>query len=134
MGAHAQRIIALLSDAGSRAERRRLCEELLCEWLPLDDVRYREAVLRQTFAVAARTHLELRPHAEALRTTMTVVVNRLLAQARKVGGVPAELDLDLATAHLCAVLDGLAVQGALGHPGPVPALRDVLHHHLATLS
>ncbi|MBB4742961.1 AcrR family transcriptional regulator [Actinoplanes octamycinicus] len=128
--AHAERILALLGTAGSRDERRRLSEELLAEWLPLDEQRQREAVLRHTFTMAARTRAELLPQARALRESMAAVVRKLVETARTNGGLAADLNVDLEAARLCALLDGLSLQGIGAAPGP---LRQVLRHHLDAL-
>jgi AcrR family transcriptional regulator len=132
--AHGDQIMESLATAGGRAERRRLAEELLAEFLPLDEARRREAVLRHTFLAAARTRPALRPHATALRATMAAVVRLLLEGATAAGGVPADLDLDLEQQRLGALLDGLSGQAALsGEPDPAQQ-RAVLRHHLATLT
>ncbi|BEL07138.1 TetR family transcriptional regulator C-terminal domain-containing protein [Actinoplanes sichuanensis] len=124
--AHAEQIFA---NADNRAERRRLSEALLEEWLPLDGDRHRETVLRHTFTVAARTRAELSPHAEALRDTMIAIIHRVLTSARDQGGLSPEIDIGLETARLHALLDGLSLQG-LTEPRHV---RRVLRHHLDAL-
>jgi AcrR family transcriptional regulator len=124
------------ADSGGRAERRRLSEELLAEWLPLDDARHRETVLRHTFTVAARTRPELRPQADALRDTMIAIIHRVLTGARDQGGLSPDIDIDtdadidLETARLHALLDGLSLQG-LTEPRHV---RKILRHHLDGLT
>ncbi|GAA2702436.1 TetR/AcrR family transcriptional regulator [Actinoplanes palleronii] len=128
--AHTERILASLATAGDRAERRRLSEELLAEWLPLDEAREREAVLRHTFTVAARTRPELLPHARQLRRSMATVVHKVLETARSAGGLAADLDLERESARLCALLDGLSLRAVTGSPGP---LRDLLRAHLDAL-
>ena len=128
--AHATRIRDSLASAGSRAERRILCVRLLAEWLPLDEARRREAVLRHTFLVAARTDEQLREHADALRDTMAAIVRRVLSEARAAGGLPPALDVELETVRLCALLEGLSAPGALSARDVGPGPLDVLRHHL----
>jgi AcrR family transcriptional regulator len=120
------------SPAGSRARRRRQSEELLAEWLPLDEARHREAILRHTFIAAARNRPELQPHARSLQDEMAAIVHRVLTEARSAGGVPATFDVGLETARLCALLDGLSAQTTL--PGSHHRPGEVLRLHLDSLS
>jgi AcrR family transcriptional regulator len=122
--AHAERIA--VSD---RADRRRLSEELLAEWLPVDETRRRESVLRYTFAVAARTRASLKDQAASLRETMAQIVRRVLSEARAAGGLAPGLDVEIEVARLCALLDGLSLQGVTG-PADPGLLRAVLRRHL----
>ncbi|WP_262384784.1 TetR family transcriptional regulator C-terminal domain-containing protein [Actinoplanes teichomyceticus] len=103
---------------------------MLADWLPLDEQRRREAVLRHTLTAAARTRSGLRPHARALRESMSAVVHRVLTEARAAGGLAAGLDIDLETARLYALLDGLSLRAVAGEPD---SPRAVLRHHLDTL-
>ncbi|AGZ42156.1 TetR/AcrR family transcriptional regulator [Actinoplanes friuliensis] len=127
---HAEPILASVAEGGDRAARRRHTVDLLAEWLPLDDMRRDEAALRHTFAAAARTRPELRPHAEAMREEMASLVARVLDAARAAGGLPAELDVELETVRLCALLDGLSVHPERCSPAMMTA---VLERHLDSL-
>ncbi|MBB5476118.1 TetR/AcrR family transcriptional regulator [Micromonospora parathelypteridis] len=130
--AHAERLLS--GSTGSREDRRRRTEELLAEFLPLDDVRRDEVVLRHTFTTAARTRPPLLTHAEAMQQTLHELVHRTLQGAQTSGGLPADLDLELESVRLRALLDGLGLQAAL-FPRRFTSdlLREVLHHHLDSL-
>ncbi|MEV4823426.1 TetR/AcrR family transcriptional regulator [Micromonospora sp. NPDC049274] len=130
--AHAER---LLSDSdGSRADRRRRTEELLAEFLPLDDLRRDEMLLRHTFATAARTRPSLLIHAEALQSTLDELVQRTLQGAQATGGLPADLDVEVESVRLRALLDGLGLQAVLfPRRFPPDLLRQVLRRHLDSL-
>jgi len=131
---HAAAIVATFDVSGGRAERRRLSADLLAEWLPLDESRHREAVLRHTFAVAARTRPELRPQTQSLRDSMSGIVHRVLSEARDAGGLAAAVDVDRESRRLCALLDGLALHAVTATEPPRPAeLREVLRYHIETL-
>ncbi|MFJ9411738.1 TetR/AcrR family transcriptional regulator [Streptomyces sp. NPDC101393] len=124
----------LLLDPAAAAERRAGSEELLAEFLPLDDTRREEGLLWQAFTTAARTRPELRPHAVALEAGMRTLLTRVLRGGQESGSLPAELDLELETLRLSALLGGLTQQALLEPDHVTPdALRGVLRHHLETL-
>ncbi|MBM7489366.1 AcrR family transcriptional regulator [Micromonospora luteifusca] len=130
--AHAERLLG--GSGGSRDERRRRTEELLAEFLPLDDVRRDEVLLRHTFSTAARTRPSLLTHAEAMQQTLQKLVLRTLQGAQASGGLPADLDVDLETVRLRALLDGLGLQAVLFPRRFTPdLLRAVLRRHLDSL-
>ncbi|GAA4936120.1 TetR/AcrR family transcriptional regulator [Actinoplanes utahensis] len=132
---YAESIIATFDAGGGRAERRRLSEDLLAEWLPLDEARHREAVLRHTFAIAARTRPELRSPTRALRDSMAGIVHRVLSEARNAGGLAPEVEVDQETRRLCALLDGLALHAVTAAEPPAPDdLRRILRYHIETLT
>ncbi|WP_033661985.1 TetR/AcrR family transcriptional regulator [Salinispora vitiensis] len=130
--AHAERLLS--GSTGSREDRRRRTEELLAEFLPLDDVRRDEVVLRLTFSTAARTRPSLLKHTEAMQQTLHELVLRTLQGAQASGGLPADLGVEVETIRLRALLDGLGLQAAL-FPRRFTSdlLREVLHHHLDEL-
>ncbi|MFE7663931.1 TetR/AcrR family transcriptional regulator [Streptomyces celluloflavus] len=128
--AHADRLLAPDGDT----DRRAATEELLAEFLPLDDARREEAVLWIAFTAATHTRAELRPYAAEMQQEMRALVARVLSEAQSSGGLPADLDLDLESERLTALLDGLTLRAAL-LPDPVPPgrLRQVLRRHLDAL-
>ncbi|WP_066933986.1 TetR/AcrR family transcriptional regulator [Streptomyces sp. NBRC 110611] len=142
VGGHAERLLAAAADNGDSAddvaaaagERRTRAEELLAEFLPLDDERREEGMLWQAFTTAARTRPELRPHAVELESGMRVLLTRMLRGGQEAGSLPEDLDLELETLRLSALLDGLTFQATLEPDRVTPELlRRVLHRHLETL-
>ncbi|MGY0233708.1 TetR/AcrR family transcriptional regulator [Longispora urticae] len=119
---------------GTAPVRRRDVEDLLGEFLPLDDARRDEIVVWLAFVTAARTRPELHPRALTLYEGMRTIVGRVLARADAAGRLVGGLDPALETERLCAVLDGLAVNAVL-HPDRLPpdTQRAVLGRHLDTL-
>ena len=63
------------------------------------------------------------------------MVRRVLDRAVSLGRVSPDLDLDVETERLSALLDGLAMSAVL-QPDllPVPALRRILGRHLDSLA
>ncbi|WP_407547923.1 TetR family transcriptional regulator C-terminal domain-containing protein [Streptomyces sp. Pv4-95] len=122
-------------EARVRAQRERLgpdddphdvAEEIAGQFLPLDAARADETAVWLEFAVAARTDPALGPIAVELHDGLRTVAGRLL---HRLG-----VDDPVATEHLAAVLDGLALNAAL-HPDRLrpDAVRAVLRRHLAQL-
>lgn len=128
-----EHVDALLNPAPG-ADRRARTEELLAEFLPLDDVRRQEAVLWLTFTAAAHTRPELRPYAVQLQDDMRALMARVLTEARQAGGLPQALDVELESVRLAALLDGLTLQAVL-QPDRMPAdlLRRIVAGHLGAL-
>ncbi len=132
--AHAERLPAP-ADSAAPVDRRAATEELLAEFLPLDGARREEAALWLAFTAAAHTRPELRPCAERMQREMHDLVARVLYEARCVGGVPDDTDVELESRRLTALLDGLALQAALlPERFPPDLLRRVLRRHLDALS
>ncbi|MFE3167512.1 TetR family transcriptional regulator C-terminal domain-containing protein [Streptomyces sp. NPDC059224] len=121
----AARVPARLEKQSHDRDPRRFVEEIAGEFLPLAPARADEAVVRLEFSVAAIT-----PHAgpDRRRTPRRLrdIDGRLL---RRLG-----VDDPVATEHLAAVLDGLALSAAL-HPDRLDAdtVRAVPRHHVAQL-
>ncbi|MFE6100455.1 TetR/AcrR family transcriptional regulator [Streptomyces laurentii] len=131
--AHADKLLAPDPDSG--VDRRAVTEALLAELLPLDETRREEATLWLTFAFAARTRPEFRAGAALLHDAARDLVARVLTEARRSGGLPADLDIPLETGRLVALLDGLTL-GMVMHPGSTDAeaaLR-ILRRHLGDLA
>ncbi|MFD0556580.1 TetR/AcrR family transcriptional regulator [Stackebrandtia endophytica] len=116
-------------------DRRLLAESILAEFLPLDDQRRTETRAWLDFLTAARTRPELRSHAERLHNGLRTVVRRLLGRAMDGGTISADLDIELETERLAALLDGLTTAMVLP-----PAILDadtalrVLRRHLDELT
>lgn len=84
---------------------------LLRELLPLDERRRRECTVWVAFTAAAVVDPELRRrHRDAVRLMRTTVAE-LIANARAGGQVAPSVDPGPAAEVLCAVVDGLTVQG-----------------------
>ncbi|WP_406478668.1 TetR/AcrR family transcriptional regulator [Streptomyces platensis] len=127
---HAERLL----DPGAAGEHRARAEELLSEFLPLDEERREEAMLWQAFTTAARTRPALRPHAVELEAGMRDLVKRVLRGAQEAGSLLDDLDTELETLRLSALLDGLTLQATLEPERITPeTLRNVLRRHLRTL-
>lgn len=127
---HVERLL----DPEAGAERRARVEELLAEFLPLDAERREEAMLWQAFTAAARTRPGLRPLAVELEAGLRALLVRVLRGGQEVGALLDDLDLDLETLRLSALLDGLTLQASLEPERMTPdVLRDVLRRHLETL-
>lgn len=127
---HVERLL----DPAAAGERRTRAEELLAEFLPLDDERREEGMLWQAFTTAARTRPELRPHAVELESGMRALLARMLRGGQEAGSLPDDLDLELETLRLSALLDGLTLQASLEPERVTPELlRDVLRRHVESL-
>ena len=128
---HAEQLL----DPDDGIDRRARTEELLAEFLPLDETRREEAVLWTAFITAACTRPEFRPCARRMYDEMRELIARVLYEAQKSGGIPADLDIELETLRLAALLDGLAF-GGMPYPGGVApnAARDILRRHLQSLT
>nr|WP_042179387.1 TetR family transcriptional regulator C-terminal domain-containing protein [Kibdelosporangium sp. MJ126-NF4]CEL13797.1 Transcriptional regulator, TetR family [Kibdelosporangium sp. MJ126-NF4]CTQ88165.1 Transcriptional regulator, TetR family [Kibdelosporangium sp. MJ126-NF4] len=123
-----------LLTPGAEVDRRGLVEDLLAEFLPLDERRRDEAVVWLEFAMAARTRAALRATADAQHASMRALITRVLREAAAVGGLPGGLDLDVESLRLSALLDGLTVQAVLYEPPMSPRLlRDALRRALEAL-
>ncbi|MER7582127.1 TetR/AcrR family transcriptional regulator [Kitasatospora sp. NPDC097691] len=122
-------------DGAPGTDRQDRTARLLAEILPLDAGRREESALWLSFVTAARTRPELRPRAAEMQAGLDALVRRVLVEAERTGGLAPDLDLDVETRRLSALLDGLTLQ-AVQHPdlvGP-DELHAVLHRHLDTLA
>ncbi|MFF3544269.1 TetR/AcrR family transcriptional regulator [Streptomyces platensis] len=127
---HAERLLA--PDDGM--DRRAGTEELLAEFLPLDEARHRESALWLAFTTAALTRPELRPCAAEMQADLHTLMSRVLHEARCAGGLPGGMDVELESTRLAALLDGLNLQATLlPDRYPPKLLRQVLRRHLDTL-
>ncbi|WP_308015612.1 TetR/AcrR family transcriptional regulator [Streptomyces huiliensis] len=128
--AHAERLLA----PGGGIDRRAGTEELLAEFLPLDEARRQECALWLAFSAAAHTRPRLRPCAAELQAGLHALMARVLDEARRAGGLPDALDVELEATRLAALLDGLTLQATLlPDRYPPELLRRVLGRHLDTL-
>ncbi|MDP4508874.1 TetR/AcrR family transcriptional regulator [Nonomuraea turcica] len=116
-------------DEDERAEG---VELMLSELLPLDERRRDEATVWLAFATAARTRPELRPLARESYDGMRTLVRRIvdgIARRRRLAGDPK-----VETERLCALIDGLTVEGVLHPERMTPELMvQALRRHLQTL-
>ena len=127
---HAERL--LVPDG--RTDRRAATEELLAEFLPLDEARRQEAALWLAFTAAAHTRPELQPCAAEMQADLHTLISRVLHEARCAGGLPADMDIELESTRLAALLDGLTLQATLlPDRYPPKLLRQVLRRHLDAL-
>jgi AcrR family transcriptional regulator len=117
-------------DHEARAEG---VERMLTELLPLDERRREEATVWLAFTTAARTRPELRPLAEESYDGMRRLVRRIVDGAAGHGALTGDPEVE--TERLCALIDGLTLEGVL-HPDrmtPESMLR-ALRRHLQTLT
>ncbi|MGX1755388.1 TetR/AcrR family transcriptional regulator [Streptomyces lydicus] len=132
--AHADRLLAPDGRTDRRADRRAATEELLAELLPLDEPRRQESALWLAFTTAASTRPELRPCAAEMQANLHTLMSRVLEEAQCAGGLPGDLDVELESTRLAALLDGLNLQATLlPDRYPPKLLRQVLRRHLDAL-
>ncbi|MFB4289878.1 TetR/AcrR family transcriptional regulator [Nonomuraea sp. ATR24] len=119
----------------SEGERRETVVSMLAEMLPLDDERRTEAVVWLSFAAAARSRPELRAHADELYDGLLALTTKVLEGGRRSGRLRPGADVAVEARRLCALLDGLSLEGAFYpdrlDPGTMLA---VLRAHLAALT
>ncbi|MCK7621828.1 TetR family transcriptional regulator C-terminal domain-containing protein [Streptomyces sp. RS10V-4] len=127
---HAERLL----DPGGCTDRRRSTEQLLAEFLPLDEIRREEAGLWHAFTALAHLRPDVRACAAEMQQAMHALVARVLHEAQGVGALPHAADIELESTRLTALLDGLTLQAAL-FPDRFPPelLQQVLRRHLDTL-
>ncbi|MFI7422888.1 TetR family transcriptional regulator C-terminal domain-containing protein [Nonomuraea sp. NPDC049684] len=114
-------------------ERAELVEQMLSELLPLDEPRLEEAAVWLAFATAARTRPELQPQAREAYDGMRRLVGRIIEGIAAHGRLRADAEVE--TERLCALIDGLTVEGVLHPERMTPALmRRCLRRHLDTLA
>ncbi|GHG64395.1 TetR/AcrR family transcriptional regulator [Streptomyces griseocarneus] len=119
----------------SGAERRAVMDGLLCELLPLDDVRRAEVTVFVEFMTAARTDSALgdlaREAAEGSRGLITRILYRLSAR----GDLRPGLDPDTEAVRLWGLIDGLCLNSVL-HPDLLSpdACVTALRGHLAQIT
>ncbi len=118
-----------------REKRRALTTELLGELLPLDETRYTESAVWLAFATEARTTPALRPHVRDMYDGTRRLVGKVLARSRELGGLADNVDLEVETERLTALLDGLMTNGVLQPDRMTPDLmRTVLDAHLDSIA
>lgn len=127
---HAERLLAPYG----RTDRQAATEELLAEFLPLDEARRQEAALWLAFTAAAHTRPELRPCAAEMQSDLHTLMSRVLHEAQCAGSLQAGMDVELESTRLAALLDGLTLQATLlPDRYPPMLLRQVLRRHLDAL-
>ncbi|MEU8317899.1 TetR family transcriptional regulator C-terminal domain-containing protein [Nonomuraea sp. NPDC048881] len=140
MRASIERISARLEErvgpllaARNGEERAELVEQMLSELLPLDEPRLEEAAVWLAFTTAARTRPELRPQAREAYDGMRRLVGRIIEGIAAHGRLDADVEVE--TERLCALIDGLTVEGVLHPERMTPGLmRRCLRRHLDTLA
>ncbi len=120
----------LLDPATPRSERLELTEALLGELLPLTETTQAEADVWLAFSAAAKNRPDLAEEADRTHDGIRTIVRRVLTRATEAGGLLDDLDLDVETERLAALLDGLAVAGTRTPP---QLMKTVLRRHLASL-
>ncbi|GAA3010586.1 TetR/AcrR family transcriptional regulator [Actinokineospora diospyrosa] len=111
IGTHVDRLLGTDPDI----DRRAAVEDLFAEFLPLDPIRWDEAVVWLAFTTAARTRPSLRDTAVEQHAFMRGLITRVLQEATARGALPDRLDLEVECLRLSALLDGLTLQAVL-HP------------------
>lgn len=120
----------LLDPETPRSRRQELTEALLGELLPLTEQTRAETDVWLAFSAAAKYRPDLAEEAARAHAGIRALVRRVLEGARGAGGLLDDLDLDVETERLAALLDGLAM--ASGRTPPELMLT-VLGRHLETL-
>lgn len=141
---HGELMVFAMRAMASRVEQRLLAHletlpvdpaSMLSELLPLDETRKDEVTVWLAFTMAARTRPELRPLATEVYDATRRLVTRILEGAEQRGRLRANLDHTLETERLCALIDGLCVEGVLQPDRMTPAtMTRALSLHLAGLS
>ncbi|RSM76105.1 TetR family transcriptional regulator [Amycolatopsis sp. WAC 01375] len=119
----------LLDPETPRSRRQELTEALLGELLPLTEQTCAETDVWLAFSAAAKYRPDLAEEAARTHAGVRALVRRVLEGARGAGGL-LDLDLDVETERLAALLDGLAMAGGRTPP---ELMRTVLGRHLETL-
>ncbi|WP_410580301.1 TetR/AcrR family transcriptional regulator [Amycolatopsis sp. lyj-108] len=120
----------LLDPETPRSRRQELTEALLGELLPLTEQTRAETDVWLAFSAAAKYRPDLAEEAARAHAGIRALVRRVLEGARGAVGLLDDLDLDVETERLAALLDGLAM--ASGRTPP-ELMRTVLGRHLETL-
>ncbi|MFI9456321.1 TetR/AcrR family transcriptional regulator [Amycolatopsis sp. NPDC052450] len=120
----------LLDPETPRSRRQELTEALLGELLPLTEQTRAETDVWLAFSAAAKYRPDLAEEAARAHSGVRALVRRVLEGARGAGGLLDDLDLDVETERLAALLDGLAMAGGRTPP---KLMRTVLGRHLETL-
>lgn len=141
---HGELMVFAMRAMASRVERRLLAHletlpvdpaSMLSELLPLDETRRDEVTVWLAFTMAARTRPELRPLATEVYDGTRRLVTRILEGAEQRGRLRANLDHALETERLCALIDGLCVEGVLQPDRMNPStMTKTLRLHLTALS
>lgn len=119
-------------DGERRAEG---VELMLSELLPLDEQRLEEAAVWLAFTTAARTRPELAPVAREAYDGMRRLVGRIIEGVARHGRLRPGAEVAVETERLCALIDGLTVEGVLHPERMTPGLmRRCLRRHLDTLT
>ncbi|GIJ44345.1 TetR family transcriptional regulator [Virgisporangium aliadipatigenens] len=121
VAARLMRRVAAAAEAGDDPEALRArAVEMFGELLPLDDARRAELMIFLDFSAAARTDPDLADLARTAARGARALVRRVLGRLARAGAIRSDVDLDLETERLTALLDGLGVNAAL-HPDLVDA-------------
>ncbi|CAL9483165.1 HTH-type transcriptional regulator BetI [Nocardiopsis dassonvillei] len=109
--------------ARSRVERhlglsdpRALAEHVLHEFLPLDDTRRAEMELDVAIIAEMPAHPGLRAIRDKAHQGLREACRLVVLHLRDTGGIRSGADVDLETARLHALVDGLALHGLVGAP------------------
>ncbi|WP_306369434.1 TetR/AcrR family transcriptional regulator [Nocardiopsis sp. CC223A] len=115
---------------------REIAEAVLHEFLPLDDTRRAEMELDVAIIAEMPAHQGLRTIREKAHQGIRGACHSVLLHLRDTGEVRPEADLELETARLHALVDGLALHGLVDE-GDRTVVRDrtvrVLAEHLDSL-
>ncbi|MFE5568842.1 TetR/AcrR family transcriptional regulator [Amycolatopsis japonica] len=123
-------IPVLLDPATPRSRRQEATEAFLGELLPLTEQTRAEADVWLAFSAAAKNRPDLAEEAKRMYEGVRFLVRRVLEGANEAGGLLADVDLNVETERLAALLDGLAVSAGRTSP---ELMRAVLRRHLETL-
>lgn len=123
-------IPVLLDPATPRSRRQEATEAFLGELLPLTEQTRAEAEVWLAFSAAAKSRPDLAEEATRMYEGVRFLVRRVLEGANEAGGLLADVDLNVETERLAALLDGLAVSAGRTSP---ELMRAVLRRHLETL-
>ncbi|MFE5508708.1 TetR/AcrR family transcriptional regulator [Amycolatopsis japonica] len=123
-------IPVLLDPATPRPRRQEATEAFLGELLPLTEQTRAEADVWLAFSAAAKNRPDLAEEATRMYEGVRFLVRRVLEGANEAGGLLGDVDLNVETERLAALLDGLAVSAGRTSP---ELMRAVLRRHLESL-
>lgn len=128
------RILARADAITASTDRRAAVESLLEEFLPFDGQRRLEAAAWLSFVSASRTEPRLRPFAERMQDGTRQIMGRIMQRVRDGGLVAADVDIEVESQRLAALIDGLTLRAVL-HPDRLDetTARTVLRRHLDSL-
>lgn len=111
-----------------------IVREFLSEFLPVDDERKKEMEVWFVFSTKALTNPKLNEMFKNVHSEMNQAIRMLLLKLQSTGHLKDNLDIDVETSRLHALVDGLGIHSVL-HPEKLTyeKMMHVLKSHLETI-